>query len=415
MKIIRNICRILVGLLFIYSGFVKGVDPLGSNYKFIDYFNAFHMGWMDGTALFFSFVLSLAEFMIGLCLFLNVKTKWAAWGALLFMAVFTPLTLVLAISNPVTDCGCFGDAVVLTNWETFWKNVVLLALTLVIFFQKERYKSIFNVLEQSVLIAVSALFMLGVEMHCYRHLPIIDFRPYAIGKNITEGMTIPEGAPHDEYEITLQYRHKTTGEVKDFTEENYPWQDTLNWEYVNSSEKLIKEGFKAPIHDFVMEHPEMGNITEEVLEDQGCTFLAVSYNINKANPVHQWKLNKLAAYAREQGIGFYGLTASLTDDVQAYKETHAETYDYCSTDEIQLKTIVRSNPGLVLLHAGTVINKWGYRDIPDVEEIRDKNLLAYSLSAHQAKSDDRLVYMLALLYAACLGFYLAKKYKKSKN
>ena len=164
-----------------------------------------------------------------------------------------------------------------------------------------------------------------------------------------------------------------------------------------------------------MEHPEMGNITEEVLEDQGCTFLAVSYNINKANPVHQWKLNKLAAYAREQGIGFYGLTASLTDDVQAYKETHAVTYDYCSTDEIQLKTIVRSNPGLVLLHAGTVINKWGYRDIPDVEEIRDKNLLAYSLSAHQAKSDDRLVYMLALLYAACLGFYLAKKYKKSKN
>lgn len=415
MKFIRNLCRILVGLLFIYSGFVKGVDPLGSNYKFIDYFNAFHMGWLDGMALFFSFVLSLAEFMIGLCLFLNVKTKWAAWGALLFMAVFTPLTLVLAISNPVTDCGCFGDALVLTNWETFWKNVVLSVLTLVVFLHKEKFKSIFNVLEQSVLIVLSALFMLGIEMYCHRHLPIIDFRPYAIGKNITEGMTIPEGAPHDEYKITLQYRNKNNGEVKDFTEENYPWQDTLNWEYVNSSEKLVKEGFKAPIHDFVIEHPEMGNITEEVLQDAGYTFLVVSYNINKADPARQEKLNKLAAYAQEQGFGFYGLTASLTDDVQAYKEKHAVPYDYCSTDEIQLKTIVRSNPGLVLLHTGTVINKWGHRDIPSVEDLQGKDLLAYSLSARQATGNKRLVYMLALLYATCLGFYLAKKYKKTRN
>lgn len=415
MKTIRNICRILVGLLFIYSGFVKGVDPLGSNYKFVDYFNAFHMSWMGGTALFFSFLLSLAEFMIGLCLFLNVKTKWAAWGALLFMAVFTPLTLVLAISNPVTDCGCFGDALVLTNWETFWKNVVLLALVLVVFLHKEQFKSIFNVLEQSVLIAVSALFMLGIEIYCHRHLPIIDFRPYAIGKNITEGMTIPEGAPHDEYKITLQYRNKNNGEVKDFTEENYPWQDTLNWEYVNSSEKLVKEGFKAPIHDFVIEHPELGNITEEVLQDPGYTFLVVSYNINKADTKNQQKLNKLAAYAEEQGFRFYGLTASLTDDVQQYKEKHAVPYEYCSTDEIQLKTIVRSNPGLVLLHGGTVINKWGHRDLPEVGQIQGKDLLAYSLSAQQSESAKRLVNTLVLLYLVCLGFYLAKKYKKSRN
>lgn len=411
MKLLRNICRILVGLLFIYSGFVKGVDPLGSNYKFIDYFNAFHMSWMGGTALFFSFILSLAEFLIGVCLFLNLKTKWAAWGALLFMAVFTPLTLVLAIKNPVTDCGCFGDALILTNWETFWKNVILLAMTLVIFYNKQKFKSIFNFLEQTIIVACTIIFMLCIEFYSYRHLPILDFRPYAIGKNINEGMTVPEGAPHDEYEITLKYRNKNTGEIKDFTEENYPWQDTVNWEYASSSEKLVKEGFKAPIHDFVIEHPELGDITQEVLQDNGYTFLVVSYNINKANPENQERLNRLAEYAQEKGYRFYGLSASLAEDTRKYAEAHKVHYDFCSTDEIQLKTIVRSNPGLVLLKDGTILNKWGHRDLPEVEEIKDKDLTAYCLTAHQGMTDKYLVWTLILGYLGVLLLYMVKKYK----
>lgn len=211
MKLLRNICRILVGLLFIYSGFVKGIDPLGSDYKFADYFNAFNMSWMGFSTLFFSFVLSLAEFLIGMCLFLNIKTRWAAWGALIFMAIFTPLTLILAIKNPVTDCGCFGDALILTNWETFGKNVILLLMTLVIFYNKNKFRPVFNFLEQTVLLVCTIALMLCIEFYSYRHLPIIDFRPYAIGNNIAEGMTIPEGAPHDEYKITLKYKNKSTG------------------------------------------------------------------------------------------------------------------------------------------------------------------------------------------------------------
>ena len=412
MKLIKNLCRILVGLLFIYSGFVKGVDPLGSNYKFIDYFNAFHMGWMDGSAIFFSFLLSLAEFLIGICLFLNIKTKWAAWGALLFMGFFTPLTLILAIKNPVTDCGCFGDALVLTNWETFWKNVILLAMTLVVFFHKEKYKSIFNFLEQTVILASTIIFMLCIEFYCYRHLPILDFRPYAIGKNISEGMTIPEGAPHDEYAITLKYRNKQTGETKEFNEQNYPWQDTLNWEYVSSSEKLIQEGFKAPIHDFVIEHPEMGDITQDVLQDNGYTFLVVAYNINKTNPDNQKKLNQLAAYAQDKGYRFYCLSASVADDTRKYAENHQVNYEFCSTDEIQLKTIVRSNPGLVLLREGTILNKWGHRDLPEVDEIKDKDLTAYSLDKQQGTTDKYMVWTLILIYVGCLFVYLCRKYKR---
>lgn len=412
MKFLLNICRILIGLVFIFSGFVKGIDPLGSDYKFTDYFNAFGMSWMNFSALFFSFLLSMAEFIIGICLFLNIKTKLASWGALLFMAVFTPLTLILAIKNPVTDCGCFGDALVLTNWETFFKNIILLVMVLLVFFNRNRFKSIFNVLEQSVILTGSIIFMFCIEMYSYRHLPILDFRPYAVGANITEGMTIPEGAPHDEYSTTLKYKNKNTGEIKEFDESNFPWQDTLNWEFHSSCQKLLKEGYKAPIHDFVIEHPEYGDITEEVLNDDDYTFLVVSYKLSKASAEAQDKLNKLAAYASENGYRFYGLTASNADEITDFVHKYNVNYSFCATDEIQLKTVIRSNPGLVLLKKGTIIDKWGHRDIPDADELKGKDPLSFCLLEQQYITDRYVIYSLALLYMFLLAFYMIKKYKR---
>ncbi len=412
MKFLLNICRILIGLVFIFSGFVKGIDPLGSDYKFTDYFNAFGMSWMNFSALFFSFLLSMAEFIIGICLFLNIKTKLASWGALLFMAVFTPLTLNLAIKNPVTDCGCFGDALVLTNWETFFKNIILLVMVLLVFFNRNRFKSIFNVLEQSVILTGSIIFMFCIEMYSYRHLPILDFRPYAVGANITEGMTIPEGAPHDEYSTTLKYKNKNTGEIKEFDESNFPWQDTLNWEFHSSSQKLLKEGYKAPIHDFVIEHPEYGDITEEVLNDDDYTFLVVSYKLSKASAEAQDKLNKLAAYASENGYRFYGLTASNADEITDFVHKYNVNYSFCATDEIQLKTVIRSNPGLVLLKKGTIIDKWGHRDIPDADELKGKDPLSFCLLEQQYITDRYVIYSMAFLYLFLLAFYMIKKYKR---
>lgn len=412
MKFLLNICRILIGLVFIFSGFVKGIDPLGSDYKFTDYFNAFGMSWMNFSALFFSFLLSMTEFIIGICLFLNIKTKLASWGALLFMAVFTPLTLILAIKNPVTDCGCFGDALVLTNWETFFKNIILLVMVLLVFFNRNRFKSIFNVLEQSVILTGSIIFMFCIEMYSYRHLPILDFRPYAVGANITEGMTIPEGAPHDEYSTTLKYKNKNTGEIKEFDESNFPWQDTLNWEFHSSSQKLLKEGYKAPIHDFVIEHPEYGDITEEVLNDDDYTFLVVSYKLSKASAEAQDKLNKLAAYASENGYRFYGLTASNADEITDFVHKYNVNYSFCATDEIQLKTVIRSNPGLVILKKGTIIDKWGHRDIPDADELKGKDPLSFCLLEQQYITDRYVIYSLALLYMFLLAFYMIKKYKR---
>lgn len=413
MRLVKNLCRIIVGIVFIYSGFVKGIDPLGSDYKFTDYFNAFGMGWMNATTLFFSFALSLAEFLIGIALLFNLWVSRMAWGALLFMAFFTPLTLVLALTNPVSDCGCFGDAMILTNWQTFWKNIILLLLAIMIFVYRKEYKSSLSFMGQFSFLSLAGAGMLCLSIYCYRHLPVLDFRPYAVGKNITEGMRLPEGAEPDQYEVTLKYKNKQTGEVRSFTEENYPWQDTLNWEYESSSERLVKKGYITPIHDLVIEHPTLGNITEEILEDDNHTILAVAYNLNQSDTQYQPAINRLAEYAREKGIRFYGLTSSSERDIEAYKKRNHVPYEFCTADEIQLKTMIRSNPGVIILREGTILDKWAGKDVPDVKELQDTDLTAYCVYSREQMQRIYLVYSIILLFF--VAYLLIPRRKGKRN
>ena len=412
MRLVKNLCRIIVGIVFIYSGFVKGIDPLGSDYKFTDYFNAFGMGWMNATTLFFSFALSLAEFLIGTALLFNLWVSRMAWGSLLFMAFFTPLTLVLALTNPVSDCGCFGDAMILTNWQTFWKNIILFLLAIMIFVYRKEYKSSLSLMGQFSFLTLAGAGMLCLSIYCYRHLPVLDFRPYAVGKNITEGMRLPEGAKPDQYEVTLKYKNKQTGEIRSFTEENYPWQDTLNWEYESSSERLVKKGYITPIHDLVIEHPTLGNITEEILEDDNHTILAVAYNLNQSDTQYQPAINRLAEYAREKGIRFYGLTSSTERDIEAYKKRNHVPYEFCTADEIQLKTMIRSNPGVIILREGTILDKWAGKDVPDVKELQDTDLTAYCVYSREQMQRIYLVYSIILLFFVA---YLLIPHRKGKR
>ena len=412
MRLVKNLCRIIVGIVFIYSGFVKGIDPLGSDYKFTDYFNAFGMGWMNATTLFFSFALSLVEFLIGIALLFNLWVSRMAWGSLLFMAFFTPLTLVLALPNPVSDCGCFGDAMILTNWQTFWKNIILLLLAIMIFMYRKEYKSSLPLVGQFSFLALAGAGMLCLSVYCYRHLPVLDFRPYAVGKNITEGMRLPEGAEPDQYEVTLKYKNKQTGEVQSFTEENYPWQDTLNWEYESSSERLVKKGYITPIHDLVIEHPTLGNITEEILEDDNHTILAVAYNLTQSDVQYQPAINRLAEYAQEKGIRFYGLTSSSERDIETYKKRYHVPYEFCTADEIQLKTMIRSNPGVIILREGTILDKWAGKDVPDVKELQDTDLTAYCVYSREQMQRIYLVYSIILLFFVA---YLLIPRKKGKR
>lgn len=413
MKLVKNLCRIIVGIVFIYSGFVKGIDPLGSDYKFTDYFNAFGMGWMNATTLFFSFALSLTEFLIGIALLFNLWVSRLAWGSLLFMFFFTPLTLVLALTNPVSDCGCFGDAMVLTNWQTFWKNIILLLLTIMVFVYRREYKSSLPLMGQFSFLALAGAGMLCLSIYCYRHLPVLDFRPYAVGKNITEEMRLPEGAETNQYKVTLKYRNKQTGKIQSFTEENYPWQDTLNWEYESSSEQLVKKGYITPIHDLVIEHPTFGNITDEILEDNNHTLLAVAYDLNQSDTQCQPVINRLAEYAREKGFRFYGLTSSTEQDIEAYKKRYHVPYEFCTADEIQLKTMIRSNPGVIVLREGTILGKWAGKDVPGMKELQETDLTAYCVHSREQMQRIYLVYSIILLFF--VAYLLIPRKKRKRN
>ena len=413
MRALQFISRLLVGFVFIFSGFVKAVDPMGSTFKFSDYFVAFGMDSFKEIAFPLAILLSTVEFVVGLALFFNARKAFTSWMALLFMLFFTPLTLVLAITNPVTDCGCFGDALVLSNWETFGKNLIILGLTLIVFFGRKKDTKTYPVWEQNLLIGFATVFTIWISIYSYRHLPIIDFRPYHIGANIADGMIIPEGAPADEYRSLFKY--EKDGIVREFDETNYPWQDTT-WKFVDSEQILIKEGYTPPIHDFSISNDMEGDITSQVLSDDRYSFLLVSKELSKIDESALSKIKDIAMYALENDIPLIGLTGSAQDEMNEFKNDNELPFYFYNTDEIQLKTIVRSNPGLLLLHKGTILGKWHFNDFPKADELKG-NLAAFSITKHQ-KLNIKLVFISitsTLLLLICLFILMSRGKARVKN
>jgi uncharacterized membrane protein YphA (DoxX/SURF4 family) len=372
MKTIAHIARILFGITFIFSGFVKGIDPWGSAYKFTDYFNAMGLDWLLWAAFPLGVFLAFAEFAIGVAFLFNLWMRFFSWLGLLFMAFFLPLTLWVAIKNPVTDCGCFGDALVISNWETFYKNVVFSLFAIHVFLNRKRLKWDWGKKPGYVLGSVVTIFYIAIVIYSYNHLPIFDFRPYKVGVNIPEAMQIPEDAPGEVYENTFYYKNKSTGEVQQFTEENYPWQDTLNWAYENMESELVQEGYKPPIHDFTIETPEGDNIIDFFLYDENYVFMLAAYNLEKSSRKSQDQINTLANWASEKEMSFIGLTSSLQDQIESFKNETGAPFDFFNCDEITLKTIIRSNPGLVVIKDGTILGKWHFNDIPTPEEFEEE-------------------------------------------
>ena len=364
-RILLVIARLLFGATFLFSGFVKAVDPLGTAYKVTDYFEAFGIPTVDALSIALAFLLITAEFCIGFCIFFNVKLKWASILAALFMAVMTPLTLYLAIENPVSDCGCFGDAVVLTNWETFYKNVALCVVLAVIFCLQKRSHPWLSEWGSWLFIGIAVLISLTICTLGYVRLPFIDFRPYKIGNNITEGMQIPEDAPMDEYETTFIYAKD--GVEKEFTLTDYPADDTT-WVFVSQNSVLVKEGYVPPIHDFSIMTAD-GDITDIVLETPGYTLLVVSHKLEKANNDVVPTIKAIIDNLKTKNIPCYWLTSSYDDVVEEFATKHQLEVTFGATDDITLKTIVRANPGLVLLKQGTVAAKWHHNALPDISEI----------------------------------------------
>jgi len=307
--------------------------------------------------------------VLGLVLILGYRRKIAYLVLMWFMFFFTLLTFILAIFNPVSDCGCFGDALILTNWQTFFKNVILMALVLPLYFhRKNEQDSEFELREWA---AIIGLFVLAscFSYWNYRHIPLVDFRPYEVGTVIAEGMEIPEGAPLDKYETTLNYRNKETGKSESFQIDNYP-KDTVVWEFVSSESKLIEKGTEPLIHDFAIMDENGTDLVDEILADKGYSLIMISYNLSKANKealqlARGWSQLEILA----NDFSFYGVTSTPSAEIESLSSNLNLGYGFLAGDEIMLKTIVRSNPGFMLLKNGTILGKWGYRDFPSIENL----------------------------------------------
>lgn len=361
-----NVCRMAVALTFILSGYVKAVDPLGTQYKIHDYLVAAGMSDIvpDAVTLGASVLLAAAEFCAGVLLLFAIHRRTVSRLVLVFMAVMTPLTLWLAVADPVEDCGCFGDAVVLTNWETFAKNVVLLACTLVVFRRPMMMVRFISKTNQWIILNYTVLFILVSSLYCLYYLPILDFRPYHVGADIRKGMEFPEGAEQPQFETTFVL--EKNGTRKEFTVDDYP---DSTWTFVDSRTVQTAAGYVPEIHDFYMQTLDgEEDVTDKILDEEGYAFLLISPHIEQADDLNFGDIDMIYEYCMDHGYSFRCLTASSGDAIQRWRDITGAEYEFLHADETTLKTVIRSNPGLVLLKHGVVLWKWSHNDLPELNE-----------------------------------------------
>lgn len=396
-------CRFFLSAVFIFSGFVKAVDPLGVQYKIQDYLAAFGiLSWFPSFfPLFTGIVLSAIEFSIGVFLFFGVRRTVSSTLALIFMAFMTPLTLYLAFSNPVEDCGCFGDAWKLTNWETFLKNAVLLIAAIVVFRERKSLIRFITFKMEWLVSLYTILFVFALSFYCLNHLPVLDFRPYKIGRNILQGMTVPDGAQPSIYENIFIL--EKDGVKKEFTLENYP---DSTWTFVDARSILKKKGYEPPIRDFSMIESATGNdITEDVLTDMNYTFLLIAHRIEIADDSNIDLINEIYDYSIEHGYKFYCLTSSSDEQIEQWRDKTGAEYPFCRADDITLRTMIRSNPGLMLIKNGVILNKWSDEELPDEYVLTDR-LESLPLGKQKVKSDLHTVGYVFLWFIVPLLFVL---------
>ncbi|MEN8119217.1 MAG: BT_3928 family protein [Bacteroidota bacterium] len=373
MNKLKTLSRLVLGIVFTFSGFVKAVDPMGSAIKFTDYFNAMGLSALIPIALVFAFLLSATEFMVGFTLLFKIKPRLSEYGALAFMIVFTPLTFWVAIVDPVTDCGCFGDVIVLSNWETFWKNIVLLILAILLVRESKDIEAWFKEKIAYGALGLGFLFIMIFQWYNYAHLPVMDFRPYSVGTYIPDEMVIPEDAEKDSV-ITYLYYEKD-GETKEFTAENYPWEDTT-WVWKETKTVVVQEGYLPPIHDFdiyTFAFKNIGkeggvNVVDQLLADTSYSLLLISDDLKNAPFEPIKSLTNLMNYCQVHKYNTYFITSSVVTDILNIHSKLPFLIDFYLADATTLKTMIRSNPGLILLKEGKVIVKWHYNDFPGIEE-----------------------------------------------
>ena len=363
LKMIVNLCRIIVAVTFIFSGFVKAIDPIGTQYKLHDYLGAIGMAGIlpNWTLLAVAVFLAAIEFCIGIFLLFAIQRRLISKLTVAFMAFMMIVTVWIVVADPVKDCGCFGDALHLTNTETLIKNIVLLVCSLAIMYRPLAMFRFVSKSNQWIVTNYTIVFILVSSGLSLYYLPIFDFRPYHIGVNIPRGMEIPKGAKLPQFKTT--FIMEKNGQRKEFTLDNYP---DASWKFIDSKTVQTSEGYIPPIHDFSITDNKTGlDLTNSVLSHKGYTFLLIAPHLETADDSNFGDIDRLYEYAQSYDIPFYCLTASTTKAIKRWVDLTGAEYPFCITDEAVLKTIIRSNPGLLLLKDGTIINKWSHNNLPN--------------------------------------------------
>lgn len=362
-----NVCRFVLAATFIFSGYVKAIDPLGTLYKLKDYAAAMSLNGLlpDWVLVGVAIALGALEFALGVFMLFAVRRHVVSRITLAFMTAMTVLTLWVFVADPVKDCGCFGDALKLTNGETLLKNIVLVACAALVAWRPADMARFISRSNQWIVRYYTVAYIVITSVYCLYTLPIFDFRPYHVGTNIKQGMEIPEGAEQPEFESTFLLRKN--GETREFTLDNYP---DSTWEYVDTRTVQTKKGYEPPIHDFALTTCDTGeDITEQVLTKKGYTFLLVSPRLAVADDSNFGDIDQIYEYAEENGADFYCVTASANNEIERWRDLTGAEYHFCNADETTLKTMIRSNPGLMLLKDGTIIGKWSHNALPQTDDL----------------------------------------------
>jgi uncharacterized membrane protein YphA (DoxX/SURF4 family) len=373
-------CRISVGLLFIFSGLIKANDPLGFSYKLQEYFEVFHITFLNSLALCFSILLCAMEMILGFALLIGVHKKLVAWGLLLIIIFFSFLTFYSAFFKVVQTCGCFGDAIPLTPWQSFSKDLALLLLIVVLFKNQEKISPLFSEETGERLLMVSMVLAVGFGCFTYSFSPIVDFLPYKIGANIPDEMKTPPGAMPDEYELTYNLKNKKSGEDKTMTDKEYIksgiWKDT-NWQVVGDPEsKLVKKGFTPKITDLSIQDAQRTDYTKELLSNPFYSLVIVAYDLNKTDTSAINRLNALAANLTQNfNTRTILLTSNSATDATVFAKKHRLISEIFYADGVPLKSMVRANPGIILLKNGTIVNKWHFHTVPDYDHLAKEYFL----------------------------------------
>jgi len=370
--------RLLVSLLFIFSGLIKANDPIGFAYKLVEYFEVFNLQFLNDYSVAIAIFICSLEIILSALLLFGFWSKKIIWGLLLLIVFFTFLTFYSAFFEVVSSCGCFGDAIPLTPWQSFTKDILLLILIGILFYYKGQIKPLIDdQYTQYILTTGIIVISIGIGVYTYNFLPVIDFLPYKVGNNLPALMTVPEGELLDEYETTYVLANKVTKETKKVSDKVYLqdelWKDE-SWEIVDEPEtRLIKEGYQVPISDLMISDNDGIDHTDEVIENPDYNLIIVAYDMYKTNKVGLQKLNEIAkSVAEDYRIRTVLLTASSSQTVEEVTSDLDLYMEVFYADAVPLKSMVRSNPGLILLKDGKVIKKWHFHVLPTAEKLADK-------------------------------------------